>query len=139
MAKELSKGELRRKFGTSGKAIPATRVLVMPLDHFVDKGIDGKALMAINDLEGTVTSANVYDGNLGKNYDAEGMTHNLPDAKSDKWKAWKKKGYLPGKVEDFDVLELIEETEVIPETETSEVETETETEVEVEETADSEK
>lgn len=123
MAKEMSKSERRKKFGVNGGTIPATRVLVMDLEHFQKQGIDGKALIAINDREGTFTSANVYDGNLGKNYDAAGMTHPLPDAKSDKWKEWTKKGYVAGNVSDFDVLEAIEadETDEVTVEETDEV------------------
>ena len=106
-----SKSENRKKFGVGGGRIPATRVLVMDLEHFQKQGIDGKALIAINDVEGTFTSANVYDGNLGKNYDASGMTHPLPEAKSDKWKEWTKKGYVAGSIADFDVLEAVESEE----------------------------
>ena len=100
----MAKSQDRRKFGVSGGPIPASRVLVMDLEHFQKQGIDGKSILAINDLEGTFTSANVYDGHLGKNYDAAGMTHPLPDSKSDKWKEWAKKGYVEGDVADFDVL-----------------------------------
>ena len=92
----------RKKFGITGKPILATRVLARDLDH--DFGKPAQAVLAINDVAGTFTSANVYGGDLGKNYDPQEMTHPLPEAGSDKWKKWAKKGYKPGKVSDFAVL-----------------------------------
>ena len=93
MAKEMSKSELRKKFGHCGGPLKATRVLRMEMEHFTDKGIDGQSLIVIDDTAGTFVAANMYDGNLGKNYDPEGMTHALPAPDSDKWKSWRKKGY----------------------------------------------
>lgn len=95
----------RQKFGLSGKPIPATRVLQRELEH--DFGKPSFAIIAIDDKAGTFTAANVYGGDLGRNYDADSMTHPLPAEDSDKWKEWKKRGYEEGNVEDFDVLTLV--------------------------------
>ena len=101
------KAATRKLFGVSGQPIEATRVLEMTLEHFKTQGIDGKALIVINDVAGKFTSVNTYDGNAGKGYDSSEMTHPLPEATSDKWKIWKKKGYVEGKVADHKVLKAI--------------------------------
>jgi len=105
----LTKAQMRKKYGLDGQPIKATRVLIRKLDY--DFGMPAHAILAINDQAGTFTAANVYgytsDGHLGKNYDAEGMTHPLPEPSSDKWKKWRKRGYEEGRVTDFDVLELL--------------------------------
>ena len=108
-----SKKETRRKFGLAAGPIKATRVLQMELDH--DFGVPAHSLISIDDEEGTFTSMNVYGGNLGRNYDPEGMTHPLPAPDSDKWKTWTKKGYEVGKVSDWDVLELVKPPVAKPE------------------------
>lgn len=101
----------RKKFGVLGQPIPATRVLVKPLDPEHFGGGNPQAIIAINDEEGTFTSANVYgekgDFRLGKGYDPESMTHPLPAEGDPKWKAWSKRGYSEGKVSDLDILESV--------------------------------
>jgi hypothetical protein len=98
----------RKKFGQLGQPIPATRVLVKDLDPAHFGGGHPKAIIAINDNEGTFTAANVYgepsNGNLGKGYDPTSMTHPLPAEGDEKWKIWRKRQYTEGKVGDFDVL-----------------------------------
>ena len=101
---ELTKKELRKKFGLAGGPLKATRVLQRELEH--DFGKPAHAIIAIDDVEGTFTAANVYGGNMGERYDPSAYTHTLPSKDSDKWKEWKKKGYEFGNVEDWDVLEL---------------------------------
>ncbi|MBT7402109.1 MAG: hypothetical protein HN774_13145 [Bacteroidetes Order II. Incertae sedis bacterium] len=105
----MTKKETRRKFGLSGAQIPATRLLVRELDH--DFGTPAHACLAINDSEGTFTSFNSYgpagDKRLGRNYDAEGMTHPLPAEGDEKWKKWNKRGYEPAKkAADWDVVKM---------------------------------
>lgn len=108
----MAKAE-RKKFGLVGGPIPATRVLQRQLDH--DFGMPAFTLLAINDQAKTVTSMNVYGGNLGKGYSTEGMVQALPAAESEKWKGWKKAGYTEGKVSDWDVLKAVSvETPVAP-------------------------
>ena len=96
------KKQMRRKFGLAGGPIPATRVLQMEMEH--NFGCRASALITINDQEGTFTAANVYGGNLGRNYDPSAYTHALPGPDSDSWKKWRKKGYTEGEVADWDVL-----------------------------------
>jgi len=99
--------EKREVFGETRQPIPATRVLWRALDpkHF---GGPASAILAINDVEGTITQANIYrvdqGGKLGKNYDPQHYTHPLPAEDSDKWKVYRKKGYVEGSVADFRVL-----------------------------------
>jgi len=85
----------------------ATRVLVMDMDVSHFQGIKkAQALIVINDKAGTFTSAQMYDGNLGSNYDPErsNLTKALPAPNDSRWKEWMKRGYQFGRVEDFDVL-----------------------------------
>ena len=67
------------------------------MDHEFTPGETAHTCFAINDAEGTMTSFNVYgapgDRFLGKGYDAEGMTYDLPAPGDEKWKKWRKKGY----------------------------------------------
>jgi hypothetical protein len=92
---ELSKKALRVKLGVSGVRIDADELLVRELDH--DFGTPAHAALAIDRKAGTFTSFNCYgdkgDVRLGRNYDAEGMTHPLPADGDEKWKKWNKKGY----------------------------------------------
>ena len=106
----MSKKELRNKFGVSCEAIPATRVLVKGMDH--DFGVESHSLIIIDDQSKTFTAANVYGGNCGKGYDPANYRHPLPEASSEKWKIWRKKGYVEGNVADFDVLARVEVEEV---------------------------
>ena len=96
--------DTRKKFGCTGEPIKATRVLVKPLDssHFAGKKAD--AILAINDVDGTVTAANVYGGCLGEKYNAKHYVHPLPAKDSGKWADWTSRGYKAGEVSDFDVL-----------------------------------
>lgn len=96
------------KLGTMEAPLPATRVLVKRLDPTKFSGKESFALLAINDVEGTYTSVNVYGGNVGKHYDPQHYTYTLPAQGSEKWKKWNKE-YEVGNVGDFDVLELIEQ------------------------------
>ena len=94
----------RLKFGLAGGALPATRVLVKPLDASKFAGKPSFCLMVIDEVHGTATGANVYGGNLGAGYDPSKYAQPLPAKGSDKWKQWSKKGYEEGNVADFDVL-----------------------------------
>jgi hypothetical protein len=69
---------LRQKYGVSETPIPATRVLARPLDASMFGDKPSFAILALNDQEGTFTAANVYGGNLGRNYDPSAYTHELP-------------------------------------------------------------
>ena len=91
MANKLSK-EDRKRFGVTGVPTPATRILVGEMSH--DFGCKARKLIIINDHAGTFVAGNTYSGNLGRNYDAEGMTHPLPAKGDDRWKKWEKKGYF---------------------------------------------
>ena len=102
----------RSKYGLSGGPIPCTRLMVRELEHVFVPGEVAHACLAINDVEGTFTAFNLYgpDDNrrTGSGFDAEGMTHDLPEAGSDKWKKWSKKGYEFTKdIEKFQVLKVI--------------------------------
>ena len=118
---KMSKKDKRVKLGLSGEVIQCDELPVRELDH--DFGTPAHAALAIDRKEGTFTSFNCYGdkGNvrLGRNYDAEGMTHPLPAEGDEKWKKWNKKGYaLVGskeqnseqfgftKAEDFDVIAI---------------------------------
>lgn len=103
-----TKAENRKMYGVGGQAHKATRVLAHDLEHFQDKGIDGKALIVIDDTKGTFFAANSYDGKLGKNFSTDGQVHPLPAADSDRWKEWNKRGFRPANVADFPCLEQVE-------------------------------
>jgi len=112
MTKTQTRKQTRRKYGLSECRIPASRLLFRELEH--DFGTPAHACLAINDAEGTFTSFNAYgpagDKHLGRNYDAEGMTHDLPAEGDEKWKKWNKKGYefaKPEEAAEFDVVEII--------------------------------
>ena len=98
---------LRLAFGVTCAPIKGTRVLVKTLDHDFG-GKVGRSLLVINDKAGTYTSTNTYDGQTGKGYDPEKMTHPLPPEGDGKWKAWRKSGYVDGNVADHPVIEAIE-------------------------------
>ena len=102
----MTSKQLRKLYGLGGKPIQATRVFVKPMDH--DFGTPANTLLIVNDQENTFTSANVYGGNLGRNFDAECMTHPLPAPDSPKWKSWTKAGYAEGHVDDWECLQLID-------------------------------
>ena len=89
----------RKKYGVLKAPLRATRILSMPMEYFQGQGIDGHSLLVINDVAGTFTSANVYDGNLGKSYDPTEITHPLPSKGDERWKEWSKRGYLFGKAD----------------------------------------
>ena len=89
----------RKKFGMAKQPLVATRILSMPMEYFQNQGMDAHSLLVINDVAGTFTSANVYDGNLGKNYDPTEITHPLPSKADERWKEWAKRGYLFGKTD----------------------------------------
>ena len=97
---------LRLAFGVTCAPIKGTRVLVKTLDHDFG-GKVGRSLLVINDKAGTYTSTNTYDGQTGKGYDPEKMTHPLPPEGDGKWKAWSKKGYVEGDLADYPVFEAI--------------------------------
>lgn len=102
----------RSKYGISGVAIPCTRLMVRELDHEFVPGETAHACLAINDVEGTFTAFNLYGPNdarrTGPGFDAEGMTHDLPEAGNAKWKKWSKKGYEFTKdIAKFQVLQVI--------------------------------
>jgi hypothetical protein len=84
MSKELTKSQIRKKFGHAKSPLKGTRVLSRKMGH--DFGTPAHAILVLNEDAGTVTSANVYGGNLGKNYDAETMTNPLP--KGEELQAW---------------------------------------------------
>jgi hypothetical protein len=108
----MAKAE-RRKYGVTQKPLQGTRILIKQMDH--DFGTPAVATLIINDQKGTYTSANVYgegdDQHLGKGYDPERMTHSLPPANGDKWKTWRKSGYVEGNLADFPVFEKITVTQ----------------------------
>ena len=82
------KAEFRKRFGKAGGALVGTRMLSKPMEHFQDQGINAHSVILINDDNGTFTQANVYDGNLGKNYSPENYTHELKEDSSKKWKGY---------------------------------------------------
>ena len=118
------KKQMRRKFGLAGGPIPATRVLQMEMEH--NFGCRASALITINDQEGTFTAANVYDGNLGRNYDPSAYRHPLPAEGSDSFKKWRKRGYenWDARIPDLDVLNDVRPTTSEPVTSTEEAATE---------------
>ena len=115
----MTKAESKAKFGVTGQPHSATRVMSRDLDHFQEKGIDGKALLVIDDTQGTITGMNVYDGKAGKGYDPEFYRNPLPAPNSDKWKEYKRKGYEFAQVADFDVLVQATVDQVTPDGKTT--------------------
>ena len=107
---ELTKAQLRKKYGQSLKPIEADRVMAFRMAHDFG-GVPAHAVLAINTKAQTFTSVNVYgepgDCHTGKGYDAEGMTHPLPPEGDEKWKKWSKKGYEDVPVDRFDVIKPI--------------------------------
>ena len=103
-----TKAENRKRYGVSGKPTQATRVLAKPMEHDFN-GKKGISMFIINDQTGTFVGANSYDGELGKNFTAEGQTHTLPAASDEKWKIWRKRGYVEASVQDYPCLEFIGE------------------------------
>jgi len=117
--KPVSKKRLRQKLGIAGEKLVCDELLVREMEH--DFGTPAHACLAIDRKNGKFTSFNTYgekgDVHIGRNFDAEGMTHDLPAEGDEKWKKWSKKGYaLVGEqdseqfgftdVADFDVVEV---------------------------------
>jgi len=76
--------------------------------------VKAHTLLIIDDTKGTITSAQVYDGNLGRNYSTETLVKPLPETGSEKWKKWKKDGYVEVPVETFDVLKRVDAKAAAP-------------------------
>jgi hypothetical protein len=102
----MTNKETRKRFGLSGKALPATRVLVKDMDSDDFNGQTAVCTLVIDDHAKTITPANHYNGNLGKNFQAQPRP--LPAEDSDRMKEYAGRGYTVGKVSDFPALVLID-------------------------------
>ena len=102
----------RRKYGFEGAPLTATRVLVKEMPGTFG-GHVAHALLAIDDVNGTITSCNVYGGkedqHLGEKYNRAEMTRPLPAKGDSKWKKYASKGYTDGNVSHWSVLEDVNE------------------------------
>ena len=111
MAKELTPKQLKTKYGVTRTALKGDRIFVKGMDH--DFGTPAVSVLILNSKAGTVISANVYgecgvDQRLGKGYDPEKMCHPIPATGDDKWKVWKKRGYVEqASFTGFDVFEVV--------------------------------
>jgi len=105
---DLTPKQLKHKYGVTRKPLVGDSIMVKPMDH--DFGCPAVAVLIFNREAGTYTSANVYgekgDQRLGKGYDPEKMTHPIPPTGDEKWKVWRKRGYVTGNLRDFDVFEV---------------------------------
>ena len=96
--------EDRKLYGVSGKPLVATRVFAKPMSHKFENVNTPTVLKVLNESEGTVTSANVYDGNLGKNFKAECYTHPLPEDLDKQIAKWEAKGFVEIAAKDYQCL-----------------------------------
>lgn len=101
--------DMRKKYGVSKTPIPATRAFVKDMDHFQDKGIDGKSWILINDNEGTRTSVNTYDGNAGKGFKAKA----IPMPADEKGVHQMLKGYTEVDVATCPVAQVVTDTKAV--------------------------
>ena len=101
----------REKFGLAKAPIEGTRLLGHPMEHFQAKGNDAHSLIVINDVAGTFTATNVYNTGegckLGRGYDPKGMTHPLPADGDEKWKTWRRRGYVEYDITKYDVIKVV--------------------------------
>lgn len=95
----MSKAD-RKKFGVMEAPIPGTRVLGREMDSELFGGKDSFSLIVLNGVEGVFTSANVYGGSLGKNYDPSHYTHGIPGDVEKFVNDKAKKGYVDMDIDD---------------------------------------
>ena len=97
--------ERRKLYGLSGKPLNATRVLQRSMNSGDFNGQEAFCLLVIDDVAGTITPMNTYNGNAGSNFNPQPRP--LPGTGSDRWKTYEGRGYKPGKVEDHKALKAI--------------------------------
>jgi hypothetical protein len=90
----------RKKFGVTEQPLEGDRVLVKDLDADLFGGKVSAAIIVVNSEEGTFTAANVYGGELGRNYDPANYTHDLPEDTGAWEKTKAKKGYAEAEIDD---------------------------------------
>ena len=100
----MTEKETRKRFGLSGKPLNATRVLVKPMNSGDFNGQTSHASIVIDDHAKTITPANHYNGNLGKNFNAQPR----PYPGDDRLKEYAGRGYTEGDVSKFPALQLID-------------------------------
>jgi len=105
----MTNKELRKMYGVNMAPMKGTRLLSRRMEHFqtLTPPVVAFTHLLINDVEKTVTSAQTYDGGLGKGYNPETLVKPLPETGSEKWKKWTKDGYTPSNMADFPCFEQI--------------------------------
>jgi hypothetical protein len=96
--------ENRQQFGIAGVPINATGVLVKDMDSADFNGQTAICTIVLNSHAETMTPANHYNGNLGKNFNAQPR----PYPGEDRLKEYAGRGYTAGDVSKFPALQLID-------------------------------
>jgi len=83
----MSQKQIRRKFGVTRRPLEATRVYgrEMGFDH---KDVDTRTLLVINEDDRTYIHVNLYNGNMGRNFDPASTMQPLPDLDSEDGQKW---------------------------------------------------
>ena len=100
----MTSKETRKRFGLTGKAHPATRVLLKPMDPKDFNGQKPQCLLVIDDHGKTITPMNTYNDNAGSNYQPQSRP--LPG--EDRMKEYAGRGYVEGTVTDHPALVLVD-------------------------------
>ncbi len=96
----------RKLYGLAGTPTNATRVLQKTMNSGDFNGQAAFCLLVIDDVAGTITPMNTYNGNAGNNFNPRPRP--LPAEDSDRMRDYLgSRGYKPGKVEDHKALKLV--------------------------------
>lgn len=77
LAEQLQQIDPRRRYGQSGRPIPATETYRRVISTLHRDGIRVERWILVNQRDQTVTYAFTYDGVVGAHYDARKNTHQL--------------------------------------------------------------
>jgi hypothetical protein len=99
---ELTKLE---QYGKTEMPIQGTRAYAKEFGNFSQDGMSPVSWIIVNEVNGTYTSVNLYDGKAGDGYDADRQTYPLKPASASKWA---KKGYTEADIDECQVAEVIE-------------------------------
>ncbi len=102
----MTEKETRKRFGLTGKPLNCTRVLQKPMNSGDFNNQTAHCLLVIDDVAGTITPMNTYNGNAGSNYNPQSRP--LPAQDSERMRDYLgARGYKPGKVSEHPALKEI--------------------------------